>query len=309
MSSTSPTTDLIPFRTFTAPEKYGGAPLALGCSHSSWFLVFSRPYGMRMKRAVMCLNFIDPADHTTIGGISPDTGKSRFTVGGRHGEYVIESLLALRDQEGHRPVTVVHRYPADHARRLLAVLEVEVPDIELIHACARCGRWEAMRSPRFLRCGGCKKRYYCSEKCQKDDWKPAYHKGECGLLKEGKDYEVENKRKLHDNNWFDNDLLGNDDDDDMYGRAMNDGDYNYLAYGKRSRPRDVPSPAGSRPPINERNIPDLPPLPQVAGFVPTGDTMLDEMLLFDYIAEHGTEAQLEELDRVLDQRWGPADSD
>ena len=45
--------------------------------------------------------------------------------------------------------------------------------------------------------------------CQKEDWKAAYHKGECALLKEGKDYEVESKRHLHNNGWyFDNGSLG-----------------------------------------------------------------------------------------------------
>lgn len=45
--------------------------------------------------------------------------------------------------------------------------------------------------------------------CQKQDWKPAYHKGECALLKEGKAFEVEERRKLHNNGWwFDHSDIG-----------------------------------------------------------------------------------------------------
>ena len=38
--------------------------------------------------------------------------------------------------------------------------------------------------------------------CQTDDWKQAFHKGECALLKEGKAYEAETRRQLHNNGWW-----------------------------------------------------------------------------------------------------------
>ena len=139
---------------------------------------------------------------------------------------------------------------------------------------------------------------------------------------------------------------------------MDDCDYDYLAYGQRSRPHDVPASAGSRPSpalgtetnglppgfiptgeaatdqyliemyrlkasgapaylldamnassrpkasnrLNENDIPELPPLPEAVGFVPTGDGKLDEVLLFDYLETHGTAAEQAELKRVLDRR-------
>ena len=93
----------------------------------------------------------------------PGTNKRRFTVGGTMGEDVLDTLLALRDKEDNKLVAVVQRYPSDHPRRWLAVVEVNIPDNELMHACARCGRWETLLGPRFLRCGGCKSRQYCSK--------------------------------------------------------------------------------------------------------------------------------------------------
>ena len=70
----------------------------------------------------------------------PGTNKRRFTVGGTMGEDVLDTLLALRDKEDNKLVAVVQRYPSDHPRRWLAVVEVNIPDNELMHACARCGR-------------------------------------------------------------------------------------------------------------------------------------------------------------------------
>ena len=54
--------------------------------------------------------------------------------------------------------------------------------------------------------------------------------------------------------------------------------------------------------LNRNDIPELPPLPEAAGFVPTGDGNLDEVLLFDYLEAHGTAAERAELKRVLDRR-------
>ena len=113
----SSATDNVRFRTFTASKVHRGAPLALGRNHSSWFLVFARPHGVSMTRATMCLNFIDPTDPSTIGGIMPGTNKRRFTVGGTMGEDVLDTLLALRDKEDNKLVAVVQRYPSDHPRR------------------------------------------------------------------------------------------------------------------------------------------------------------------------------------------------
>ncbi|KAI0705737.1 hypothetical protein C8T65DRAFT_740777 [Cerioporus squamosus] len=82
------------------------------------------------------------------------------------------------------------------------VVEVRVPDAELMHACAHCGKWEAPGGPRFQRCSGCRARRYCSAECQKDDRKQQWHKGECSLLKKGKFFEAERRRRLHDNDWW-----------------------------------------------------------------------------------------------------------
>lgn len=59
----------------------------------------------------------------------------------------------------------------------LEMVEVAVPKEELIKICGGCGAWEEVEQPRFSRCKRCKSKNYCSQNCQKDDWKD--HKGLC----------------------------------------------------------------------------------------------------------------------------------
>ncbi|KAI0371426.1 hypothetical protein BV20DRAFT_1051455 [Pilatotrama ljubarskyi] len=352
------------FRLFTAPTVYDDTPLALGRHHASWFLVFSEPQGPTLKRATMCLNFVIPGDARTVSATPAATSPSadtanhsprsrpRFTIGGSQGLEVLDVLCALRDQVGRAPIKVVKRYEDGHPMSLQAVVEVNVPEEELMRSCARCGKWEILGRPRFQRCGRCKARFYCSQECQKEDWQAAYHKGECALLKEGKAYEAELRRKLHDNGWWFNHgslsaacLLNEDarslaiaqDDDDM------------LTYGRLIPPRDVRPrsmrqgradvPLGNtatgdklvdeyllrlrqlelkvqaelareeamnsesrRGSLAIVDIPELPPLPYKPAFVPTGDPLVDEGLLWKHIQCHGTHNELEELERVISQR-------
>ncbi|KAI0705726.1 hypothetical protein C8T65DRAFT_235932 [Cerioporus squamosus] len=233
----------IPFRVFSSPDVHDGAAVALGRNHASWFLVLARPDGLLMTRAIYCLNFVLPND--AIGAQST-TGQHLFVVGGQLGDTIMTALTSLLDQEGRAPVEIVEAYPEDHPLGLCALVEVQVPDEELLYACARCGRWEAQLGPRFLPCGGRKSRYYCSTKCQKDDWQPAFHREECMLLKDGKAHEVENRRKLHDNGWwFVHGSLGiipfmaGTGEYDCE-RASSTGDWDYLAYGRHTPPPRTP---------------------------------------------------------------------
>lgn len=59
----------------------------------------------------------------------------------------------------------------------LEMVEVLVPKEELIKICGSCGVWEEVDQPRFSRCKRCKSKHYCSNDCQKADWKD--HKGLC----------------------------------------------------------------------------------------------------------------------------------
>lgn len=160
MSSTSPTASTL--RLFTSPKVYSGMRVALGRNHSSWHLVAARCNGQSLRRTLMCLNFIVPDDESTINATSPE-GAPRFTVAGMVGKEIMEKLLALRDSQGHPPVKVVKRYPPGDKYRRLAIVEVTIPSNECMYACARCGLWETPSAPRFLRCGGCKSRFYCSQ--------------------------------------------------------------------------------------------------------------------------------------------------
>ncbi|KAH9854858.1 hypothetical protein C2E23DRAFT_41021 [Lenzites betulinus] len=159
-------------RLFSAPTIFYGKPLALGRNHASWFLVFAHPYGAQMIRTAMCVNFLVPNDARCVSAgpadSSPGSGaasvRPRFVVGGTQGLEALNTLSALRDKVGRKPVAVVQTF--EDAERdpmgVQAIVEVLVPEDELIRACARCGRWEAEARPRFRRCGGCKSRYYCS---------------------------------------------------------------------------------------------------------------------------------------------------
>lgn len=54
--------------------------------------------------------------------------------------------------------------------------------------------------------------------------------------------------------------------------------------------------------LTESDIPEIPPLPASAGFVLTGDPTLDELRLFHHLSNHGSEEDMQELQKVLDER-------
>lgn len=56
------------------------------------------------------------------------------------------------------------------------------------------------------------------------------------------------------------------------------------------------------PKLAMEDIPTIPPLPTIAGFTPTGDPIVDEIILSDYLDAHGTADQLGKLGRVLEER-------
>ncbi|RPD67498.1 hypothetical protein L227DRAFT_538683, partial [Lentinus tigrinus ALCF2SS1-6] len=245
MSTTTPP-DRVPFRTFSCPTVHPENKVALGRNHASWFLVYPTPSEFSGRRVAMCLNFVALGDTLAVGACSP-AGNPVFAVGGTDAESVMSALSCMRDEADKSPVAFSNgKYPEDNEFGLRADVEVLVPENELMYACARCGKWEALHGPRFLRCSGCKSRYYCSVQCQTFDWKTRYHKDECGLLKQGKAHEVESRRKLHNNGWwFDHSPIGNntllaDSGEHTLSHALQLGDYDYLAYGRRSPPPDVP---------------------------------------------------------------------
>ncbi|TFK80624.1 hypothetical protein K466DRAFT_591734 [Polyporus arcularius HHB13444] len=287
-----------PFRILSSPtfnaSLYPGSGVALGRHHASWFLVYATRPIMQHKRAALCLNFVVPGDPSFVGALS-SAGKPVFTIGG-HADAsrpVMDALLGLRDEDGCAPVALTERDQVENPYRLLADVEVLLPENELIHACAHCGKWETLHGPRFLRCSGCKSRHYCSDECQTDDWKAQYHQGECELLRDGKPYEVESRRNLHNNGWYfdygphgDQTLL-TDSGAHAYDHALRESDVDYLAYGRRYPPHDVVPPTTPRPPRVPRND-GYPP-----GFVPTGDAAADKTIRgIAFLKAHGMSAAL-----------------
>ncbi|KAK7047242.1 hypothetical protein VNI00_006908 [Paramarasmius palmivorus] len=64
------------------------------------------------------------------------------------------------------------------------VVEVVLDEDEVSHGCLKCARdgvaqakFELKDALRFLKCTGCSAEYYCTKKCQNQDWKA--HKTEC----------------------------------------------------------------------------------------------------------------------------------
>ncbi|TFK85159.1 hypothetical protein K466DRAFT_450799, partial [Polyporus arcularius HHB13444] len=91
------------------------------------------------RRAGTCVKHVSPGDPRSVGAVSP-TGKPLFTTGAQNGQIAIDVLLCMRDKQGSCPVSVVKRYPETDISGILAEIEVQIPEDELVYACARCGR-------------------------------------------------------------------------------------------------------------------------------------------------------------------------
>lgn len=146
--------------------------------------------------------------------------------------------------------------------------------------------------------------------CQKDDWKSQYHQGECQLLQDGNAYEVEARRKLHNNGWYfdygpegahistpapanrsdcnptGHQILRKDTGPHTYERAMYTSSVGYLAYGRRYPPHDVVPPRRPRPH----------PLPRddgyPRGFLPTGYAWMDEAIKHMHVLKRGSSSRV-----------------
>ncbi|KIM73000.1 hypothetical protein PILCRDRAFT_15608 [Piloderma croceum F 1598] len=171
-------------------------PLCIGRKGASWFLCFSCPVGARGTRIHACINRID----TSFPFPSElREGHTKFvfdTHGPNHG--ILQQLLKVDDP----PLLRKTGTEFGSGIEKLPEVEVLITPAETLRCCGRCNKWEAVCMPRFQVCSSCKLRYYCSKECQKADWKPSLHKSECPLLKEGKENEVEARRRTHDNEWW-----------------------------------------------------------------------------------------------------------
>jgi hypothetical protein len=61
---------------------------------------------------------------------------------------------------------------------MLEIVEILVPEGEVIKRCSNCEKWETVDDARFAKCAKCKDKFYCSRDCQAADWK-AGHKKYC----------------------------------------------------------------------------------------------------------------------------------
>ena len=63
-------------------------------------------------------------------------------------------------------------------------VRVPIPTMSTPIACFRCQRYPDEGESSFPRCGRCKTRSYCSQDCQRCDWKD--HKKECQAIADGR---------------------------------------------------------------------------------------------------------------------------
>jgi len=211
-------------RVFRSSDIMGGTQMVLGRNHSSWFLCFATPYSQTSCRAWECLNLVQIHNPSTFPSLSHNYNFQFVT----RNERVLESLLDLRDRKGQSPVKLTEKRVGRSF-----VVEVLLEPEEFIHACTHCGKWEALNAPRFRKCSGCFQRRYCSEKCQRKDWRIELHKGDCKLLRDGKEQEVERRRQTHDNYW---NRSGQTSTNPDYGfnAALRRRDWEFVTYGVRT---------------------------------------------------------------------------
>ncbi|KZV70748.1 hypothetical protein PENSPDRAFT_734503 [Peniophora sp. CONT] len=213
-------------------------PVSLGRKGPTWFLVFTQPRALQMEREMLPLNALWPSEPFPAN--SPE-GHPRFSLYSPMESKMLDALLNVRvakdGKDGTRPIlkltgrTLNTNFYGDSVE-----VEVLLSETKVLHSCANCFKWERAHLPAFLRCSGCKARYYCSEKCQKVNWKEK-HKKLCSLLKDGKFLKAERREKVHkdqmqwqQDKWarmgdinhpmerkFDDDIDYEDDDDFAFG--------------------------------------------------------------------------------------------
>jgi hypothetical protein len=131
-------------------------------------------------RTSPALDKSDPREWCTITVNFPSSEGTELS---REGNKVValkdysenEGLLSRLEHKG----IVKHtgrRVPQGYV--VLEMVEVLVPEEELIRACSHCQIYEEVDKARFARCGKCKAKFYCSRECQAADWK-AGHKKYC----------------------------------------------------------------------------------------------------------------------------------
>ncbi|VDB96573.1 unnamed protein product [Peniophora sp. CBMAI 1063] len=218
-------------------------PVNLGRKGPTWFLVFTRPRGMRMMREALPLNTLPPSD--PFPADSPE-GHPRFALFSPLEPKLLSALLDARvtRTDGDAPMPIVRRTGRTFGSRgaeSIVEMEVLLSETEILHCCTHCFKWETMNSPAFLRCSGCKARFYCSQRCQAADWKKNKHKAACPLLRERRLLDAERCERMHQDQmqWQQSKMLRMDDSDHPMEREFDEdldrGNADLFIHGARER--------------------------------------------------------------------------
>ncbi|KAJ7227506.1 hypothetical protein GGX14DRAFT_630200 [Mycena pura] len=158
----------------------------------SWYIVYRRPIGVSrgpMAREFTCLNAYGPSYPMPPSTHLPEGTNPTFVLNGSEtqGESITDSLVTqgILKHTGRSFLWMgLSTYP-------VAEFEVLLKPAEILQACEGCGNWEiaGRDRPRFLKCSGCRSRFYCSPSCQKSDWK--VHKRQCSTLATGNEAAVQ----------------------------------------------------------------------------------------------------------------------
>jgi hypothetical protein len=138
-------------------------------------------------RTSPALDEFESSDWCTITANFPESERRELSREGNH-------IVALKNYSENKDLLprLESRGIIKHTGRrvpqgyvMLELVEILVPEQELIRACSRCQIYEKVDKARFAKCGKCKAKFYCSRECQAADWK-AGHKKYCreGLSEE-----------------------------------------------------------------------------------------------------------------------------
>ncbi|EKM54928.1 uncharacterized protein PHACADRAFT_208474 [Phanerochaete carnosa HHB-10118-sp] len=168
--------------------------LVLGSKGPMWFLL----YANQGKRMYTPLNILWPSD--PFPEPSPD-GRARIAFTSPQGLSLLSNLLEARipplgaTRVEDPPMHAIVKPTGRMFDKDVPEIEILLDELEIVHGCTLCGRWETTGAPNFKCCSSCKSRYYCSVQCQRTDWLMR-HKSICALLKQGKLQEAEKEELM-----------------------------------------------------------------------------------------------------------------
>ncbi|KAJ7137692.1 hypothetical protein C8R44DRAFT_335169 [Mycena epipterygia] len=135
-----------PIRVFHLTDIPPSAPFSIGKKGASWYLVYSRPFGMRKNRIHACINVDAYLEQETPDG----NPQFRFNDGPGNSD-ILEQLLAVE-------APPIIKCPGSQTSGRPGA-ELLVPHTDVLQCCSSCDKWETVGRTRFERCSACRLQY------------------------------------------------------------------------------------------------------------------------------------------------------